>query len=293
MVLEDSVFGGRAPASNGVAPWSAGTVAEAGEPARVDLLRVLTGLRHLAGSTEPARVFTELAAVCVPAFCDDIVIDIEEAGGHRYRIRRPGGSPLAAVVDTPQANPGTAENTGPEPAAQDVQLTERSVFVRVDSLPGAGPHYTARLVCSWYTGGYTPADADAALLRVLANHATALVHRDRTARPLTASGAAGQIGTALVDTQRVAAAAGVLVALHHLSPVQARQLLARAGDRTHRSLRDVADTVLRTGDLPQHRTLGADTEARTDTPDSKRSLSTGNERAVTGGSGERPRSTFG
>ena len=57
---------------------------------------------------------------------------------------------------------------------------------------------------------------------------------------------------ALDGTQRVAAATGILMALYHLSPAQARRLLARAGDRTHRSLREVADTVLRTGALPGH-----------------------------------------
>lgn len=56
---------------------------------RVDLLRVLTGLRHLRASTEPGRVFSDLAGVCVPALCDEVVITIEEAGGHRYRIRQP------------------------------------------------------------------------------------------------------------------------------------------------------------------------------------------------------------
>jgi hypothetical protein len=61
-----------------------------GQPrSRVDLLRVLTGLRHLRASAEPGRVFSELALVCVPALCDNVVITIEEAGGHRYRIRQP------------------------------------------------------------------------------------------------------------------------------------------------------------------------------------------------------------
>src|SRR5690349_15898710 len=62
-------------------------------PSRVDLLRVLTGLRHLPGSTEPGRVFSELAGVCVPALCDEVIITIEEAGGHRYRIRQPATTP--------------------------------------------------------------------------------------------------------------------------------------------------------------------------------------------------------
>jgi hypothetical protein len=60
---------------------------------RVDLQRVLAGLRHLTGSTEPGRVFAELAAVCVPALCDEMIVDIEEAGGNAppasWRTHRP------------------------------------------------------------------------------------------------------------------------------------------------------------------------------------------------------------
>jgi hypothetical protein len=39
------------------------------------------------------------------------------------------------------------------------------------------------------------------------------------------------------------------MALHHLTAAQARQLLARAGDRTQQTLVQVADTVLHTGGL--------------------------------------------
>ena len=108
----------------------------ADEAPQVDLQRVLTGLRHLVGSAEPGRVFAELAAVCVPALCDEMIVDIEEAGDRRF------GS----------------------------------------------------------------------------------------------------------------AALGRQVALHHLTTTQARQLLARASDRTHRSLLEVADSILTTGALPENRT---------------------------------------
>jgi hypothetical protein len=131
-------------------------------------------------------------------------------------------------------------------------------------LPGGGPEYTARLVCSWHTG-YTPSDADAALVGVLADHATAVVHRERSTARLADTGAAHQVGAALGDAQRVAAATGILMALHHLNPAQARQLLARAGDRTHRSLIEVADTVLHTGGLPTHPTIQAGTDSPPDT----------------------------
>ena len=107
-----------------------------------------------------------------------------------------------------------------------------------------------------------PTEADAALVGVLADHATAVVHGERTASWLADTGAAHQVGAAaLGDAQRVAAATGILMALHHLNPTQARQLLARAGDRTQRSLLDVADTVLHTCGLPAHRTNQADTDS--------------------------------
>jgi hypothetical protein len=80
---------------------------------RVDLGRVLTGLRHLSAAAEPARVFTDLAAVCVPALCDECVIEIVEQGGHRYRIRRPGPGPAHAVAATDgMTNPAAIDGAG-------------------------------------------------------------------------------------------------------------------------------------------------------------------------------------
>jgi hypothetical protein len=43
------------------------------------------------------------------------------------------------------------------------------------------------------------------------------------------------------------------MALHHLPPTQARQLLRRASEHTHRPVSQTADTVLRTGALPENR----------------------------------------
>jgi len=239
----DSVFNNAIPTPNGAVPAAASTTPSSGEAPRVDLPRVLTGLRHLAGSAEPGRVFAELAAVCVPALCDDMVIDIQEAGDRRYRVRRPGTPALRAPDDLPQqAAPGVATVHG------------QSVTVHVTSLPGGGPGFTARLVCTWHPG-YAPTDTDAALVGVLADHATAVVHRERTTTgQLPDTSTAHQVGAALGRVQRVAAATGILMALQHLTATQARQLLARASDRTHRSLLDVADSVLHTGALPDHHT---------------------------------------
>jgi len=226
---------------------------------RVDLGRVLTGLRHLSAAADPARVFTDLAAVCVPALCDECVIEIVEQGGHRYRIRRPGPGPgpgRAAATTDGMSDPAATDRGGLgeqiwSGSGAVVTVSGGSVVARFGNPPGGGPDYTGELVCIW-RHGHVPVEADAALVGVLVDHAAAVVHRERTTTRVTDPDVAGQVRLTLDGTQRVAAATGILMALYHLSPAQARRLLARAGDHTHRSLREVADTVLRTGALPGH-----------------------------------------
>jgi hypothetical protein len=229
-----------------------------GQSGRVDLRRVLSGLRHLTGSTEPGRVFAELAVVCVPALCDEIVIDIEEAGGHRYRIRQPSTASARRSDELlAQGAPGQATISG------------QSIHVFVTSLFGGGPECIARLTCFW-NPDYLPTDVDAGLVGVLADHLAAVLHRERTIGSAAGSAAVPQASTDIAqqrvvdshpalahiadahladrhgvdahpaDAQRVAAATSILIALHHLGPARARQLLASAGDRTRRALLDVA-----------------------------------------------------
>jgi hypothetical protein len=226
------------------------------EGGRVDLRRVLTGLRHLPASTEPARVFTALAAVCTPALCDETVIEMTEHGGHRYRIRRPGPvvGPIGTHDPTPVHGPVPPDGAGRSDGATSsgawstVTIAGHTLYAGFGSPPGGGPAYTGQVIAHWH--GYQPDDTDAALLGVLIDHATALVHRERITTHLTDTHADRRITTALDGTQRIAAATGILMALYHLSPGQARDLLHRAADRGHRSLRDTADTVLHTGALP-------------------------------------------
>jgi len=254
-MIPDTVFGRSIVTGTGDAEPIAVPVTgavPAGE--RVDLGRVLTGLRHLPAAGEPARVFTELAGVCVPALCDECWIEIVEQGGHRYRIRRPDPGQSAHRAATNGAATAGATGAALGAAAWSgngaaVTVSGGSVLARFGNPPGGGPGYTGEMVCIWRRG-HLPSEADAALVGVLVDHATALVHRERTTARVADADTAGQVRLALDGTQRVAAATGILMALYHLNPTQARRLLARAGDRTHRTLREVADTVLQTGALP-------------------------------------------
>jgi hypothetical protein len=94
----------------------------------VDLGTVLASLRHLDPSGQPARVFTGLAQVCVPALADECVIWISEQGQHPYRIRRaapavPATAPAVLDGMLPSAQgSGTTVLTGSPAGAASVEI---------------------------------------------------------------------------------------------------------------------------------------------------------------------------
>jgi hypothetical protein len=175
-------------------------------------------------------VFSQLAQICVPAISEGCTIEIVEEGGHRYRIRQPAESPWRA------------EELG----------RGSTVHAEFSSDGAGGPRFSGTLVCAWL-GDCRPSAADSALIGLLVDHTTALIEHERlTARVDELQDAAGQGGLMLPGRQRVAAAVGILMALHHLTAGQATDLLTRASHHTHLSIRAVSDTVLRTGAMPEH-----------------------------------------
>ena len=128
---------------------------------RVDLPRVTAAVRHMVGSVEPSRMFSELARVCVPAISDACTIDLVEEGGHRYRLRQP--------TENPYGGRGSDQH----------ELVAEADFA---SDGAGGPRFSGVLTCCWFDG-YRPGEADAALLGLLVDHTTALVEHERlTAR---------------------------------------------------------------------------------------------------------------
>lgn len=221
-----------------------------GGHARIQLDRVLSGLRHLEASHEPARVFAGLLQVVVPALCDECLIEVTEQGTRPYRIRRarPGLVPFAASDQEPPTDRPGGTGTGGEAGPLGVTVAVADPWVRAwfANSPGSGPPYQGVFACRW-DSGYSPTPSDHALVGVLVDHAVALIHRERAA---LAGPIADPAGSSLPMQHRIAAASGILMALYHLSPAQAQQLLSRASEHTSASIGDVADTVLRTGALP-------------------------------------------
>src|SRR6476469_2747316 len=198
----EAVFG-RSTATGDAEPIAGPVTGAAHAGERVDLGRVLTGLRHLPAG-EPARVFTELAGVCVPALCDECLIEIVEQGGHRYRIRRPdpgqsahwAATNGAAAAEATGAAVGAAAWSGNGAA---VTVSGGSVLARFGNPQGGGPGYTGEMMCIWRRG-HGPRVGDAALVGVLLDPATVLVHRERSTAGVADHGGAGQVRLALDGT---------------------------------------------------------------------------------------------
>ena len=212
-------------------------------PGRIDVPAAVGGLRHLEASPEPALVFSHLAAVCVPAVCDDIIIDLVE-NGHGYRIRQP-------AVAAPRQQLGPEFLLPPSAAGPVLGLHTVSVSIDAPEPDQAGPGFTGTLICTW-RDGYEPAPADASLIGLMVDHAVALIHRERlTGRVTELAGRAHTLSSTLTRNQRIASAVGVVMALHPVDQAQAIDLLVRISDRTHRDLQDIADNVVHTRTLPQ------------------------------------------
>jgi hypothetical protein len=213
-------------------------------PGRIDVPAAASGLRHLEASPEPVLVFSHLAAVCVPAVCDDVVIDLVE-NGHGYRIRQPANAPTRQ----PQH---VRSDSGPV-------LGPHTVTVTIDAPEPdqSGPGFTGTLLCTW-RDGYEPVTADASLIGLMIDHAIALIQRERlTGRVTELADRAQSLSKTLTRNQRIGSAVGVVMALHHVDQAQAMDLLVRISDRTQRDFYDVVEDVVHTHTVPE---LGSEQE---------------------------------
>jgi hypothetical protein len=196
-------------------------------------------------------VFSHLAAVCVPAVCDEVVIDLVE-NGRGYRIRRPAAE-WSAIRKAPQV---------PADPCEPVTMTSDSVTIAVPAA-AALPEESAFggvVACTW-TDGYEPTTTDAALVQLMVEHAVALVHLEQSSRAAhRLNGGPPKLHGALSRHRRIASAVGIVMALHHVDQAQAMALLIRISDRSHIQLQDLADTVVSTKSLPvsRHRSLLAE-----------------------------------
>jgi hypothetical protein len=137
---------------------------------------------------------------------------------------------------------GGAPPVGPALSAEDVEALERLVDALAVEEPGGDDVAPSDRVPTaeldelvWRLGGE---DGPLRPLLLLAHRAAALrLERDN-------------LRVALETNRSISAAVGILMALHQLTQDDAFDLLVRVSQNTNRKLRDVAESVVRTGVLP-------------------------------------------
>lgn len=174
-----------------------------------DVARITEELRLLTRSPEPAFMFSQVAAVCVPAICGSCVIDVTEGSNLAYRIRRSGpsiGGPVPAVAhdDADQSN-------------SESRVIRR--FIITGTRTGVPEHrFGGTMSCSWDDGN-RPTLADHGLIELILNYACAVIESERLIlpdRPWPIGD--GVASLSIVDPQRrVAQMAATLTAVHHNS----------------------------------------------------------------------------
>lgn len=203
-----------------------------------DVAAVLSALRQLTASAEPAVVFTSLAAICATTLSDECRVYIEEDGNAAYQICQP------------TALPATPDKSGLSPEYHGQHITEDTV----STLIGAGttaehPGYRGLVVHRWHHRR-PPTALDAALAQAAVDQAEALIIRQRLTdltqnlrRTMT------NLQAALDSNREIGAAMGILMATHRISQSQAFDLLRAASQCSNRKLRDVASEVVFMGML--------------------------------------------
>lgn len=186
-------------------------------------------------------VFSHLAAVCVPAVCDDMVIDLVE-GEKPYRIRRPA----ADWQDLSRPTPSVLAV-----ASRDTVLGPHSVTLPIPPMPdSAGAPFYGRVDCRW-RDKYGPTQSDASLIELMVDHAAALVFRERLGLGHQPDGRGETLNGGQDRDRRMACAVEAVMAMHHVDRSRAMSLLLRLSDRSYRDVQEIAETVASTGRLPE------------------------------------------
>ncbi|MEP7021453.1 MAG: ANTAR domain-containing protein [Pseudonocardiales bacterium] len=211
------------------------------------------GATHRASDLPPIDVlelFTDLAAACVPAFCDGLQFDLVAEGVGDFSATYPPSADGAGHVDGATA-PGTVDGTRTNGAKHaEVGSSPGCMVIAVRPEPAAGePPVAGKITCTWRDPS-RPTHADALVGRLLAEQAVAKLRLETLGAALKKQlTRASNLEEALATNREIGQAIGILMATDHVTAEQAFEKLRTASQHTHRKLREIAGDVTETGAL--------------------------------------------
>jgi hypothetical protein len=208
---------------------------------------------------DPLEIFSALAAVCVPVFCDGVRFELLAESGSGVDVSYPADDPAdhphaAQSAHEPGNRCGNPDCDDPDGDHRDAAPTDGSrggrIVVAVRGEPMAGePAISGTVTCTWRDPA-RPTDADRLVARLLADQALAKVGIETLAGALQKQRIrSANLEEALATNREIGQAIGILMASEQLTAVQAFERLRTVSQHTHRKLREIAADVTETGVL--------------------------------------------
>lgn len=184
-------------------------------------------------------LFTDLAAACVPVFCDGVQFDLATDRAGALSASFPAVPDAATSVDGVNvkipAAPGELSSPG-----------QFVIVVHSELAPGE-PAVAGTVTCTWHDES-RPTEADALVARLLADQVVAKLRLQSLEAALQKQlTRAGNLEEALATNREIGQAIGILMATDHVTAEQAFEQLRTASQHTHRKLREIAADVAETG----------------------------------------------
>lgn len=225
---------------------------------RIDLVAAGAVAAALRADPDPAVVFGQLARLCVPGVCDEVLAGVADPGhpdpvpvdpqprgpvSGGYRSWWAEVDPAKFAVTVQIAGGPSLSGALSDGAAAD------GTFPGGAAAGGAAAEYVVSLTCSWWL--HQPTADDVAVIEMLGRAAVVMVAHGRQAAVLAGERRrAANLGVALDSNRVIAAAVGILMARRHLTYEQAFTALRTASQLSNRKIAALADDILYTGDLP-------------------------------------------
>lgn len=193
-------------------------------------------------SVDAVDLFTDLAAACVPTFCDGLHVDLTADGAN--------GLSASFPPDGAPSGDGAGDAVSLDGHARHRSFPGRIIIGVHTELAAGEPPVVGTITCTW-NDPIRPTEADVLVARLLADQAAARLRLDSLDTALQKQlTRARNLEEALTTNREIGQAIGILMATHHVTAEQAFEQLRTASQHTHRKLREIAADVAETGALP-------------------------------------------